>query len=74
MTVNGQPASYFRVNHAFRGIALPAAGTYAITYSYWPQYFTLSLWLCFAGALGLGLGALWLWRRPNQPATGLTAA
>ena len=74
VTVNGQPASYFRVNHAFRGIALPAAGTYAITYSYWPQYFTLSLWLCFAGALGLGLGALWLWRRPNQPATGLTSA
>jgi len=70
VTVNGQPASYFRVNHAFRGIALPLAGTYAITYAYWPQYFTLSLWLCFAGALGLGLGALWLWRRPNQPATG----
>ena len=74
VTVNGQPASYFRVNHAFRGIALPAAGTYAITYSYWPQYFTLSLWLSLVGALGLSLGALWLWRRPSQPATGLPSS
>ncbi|MFI5337180.1 MAG: hypothetical protein ACHQ5A_10380, partial [Opitutales bacterium] len=65
VTVNGRPADYFRVNHAFRGVALPVAGTYEITFAYWPQYFTASLWSCLAGALGLILGAVWLWRRPG---------
>ena len=47
--VNGEPADYFRVNHAFRGVRLPRAGTYTISFSYWPRHFTLSLWMCAAG-------------------------
>ncbi len=68
VTVNGRPADYFRVNHTFKGVALPAAGTYEISFRYWPQYFTAALWLGLAGAVGLSLGAIWLWRRPGFPA------
>lgn len=73
VTVNGRPAEYFRVNHAFRGVALPAAGTYQISYAYWPQYFTMALALGVTGAVGLVIGAIWLWRRPCFPA-GVTNA
>lgn len=59
VTVNGQPQPCFRVNHAFRGIRLPAAGTYRISYKYWPEHFTLSLWLSAAGLL---LAAAGWWR------------
>jgi len=65
VTVNGAPAAYFRVNHAFKGVALPAAGRYEIAFAYWPQYFTTALW---AGAAGFGLlvgGGAWLWRRES---------
>jgi hypothetical protein len=62
LTVNGKPADYFRVNHAFRGVALPAAGTYEITFRYWPKHFTLALWLGTTGFLLLLAGFVWLWR------------
>jgi hypothetical protein len=48
--VNGIRNEYFRVNHAFRGIAIPAAGTYVISFSYWPKHFTIALWLAGGGA------------------------
>ncbi len=62
VTVNGRPAGYFRVNHAFKGVVLPAAGTYRIEFRYWPQHFTLALWLGAAGAVLLLAGFIWLWR------------
>ncbi len=68
VTVNGRPTDYFRVNHAFKGVALPAAGTYEISFRYWPRHFTTALWLGLAGAVSLTLGAAWLWRRPGLPA------
>ncbi|MEY2494805.1 MAG: hypothetical protein QOJ45_1297 [Verrucomicrobiota bacterium] len=54
VSVNGAAADYFRVNHAFRGVALPAAGKYVISYSYWPKHFTVSLLMAAFGALLLG--------------------
>jgi len=56
VTVNGRPAAYFRVNHAFKGVSIPAAGTYRITFRYWPPHFTLALVLCGAGVLSLLAG------------------
>lgn len=67
VTVNGRRADYFRVNHAFKGVALPAAGTYEISFRYWPKHFTAALWTSLAGAILLGFGAVWLWRRPLAP-------
>jgi hypothetical protein len=49
-TLNGVPTEYFRVNHAFKGVVIPKAGTYRIEFSYWPHGFTGAL---IAGAIGL---------------------
>lgn len=64
VTVNGAPAPYFRVNHAFKGVALPAAGRYTIRFEYWPQHFTVALWAGLAGLVLLPLAGLWWCRRP----------
>lgn len=73
VTVNGKPAPYFRVNHAFKGVAIQAAGRHEITFAYWPQHFTLALWLGAAGLLFLLAGFFWLWRTAS-PTNGATAA
>jgi hypothetical protein len=51
--INGQPSGYFRVNGAFKGVVLSHAGSYRITYSYWPANFTFSLYLAAAGSAAL---------------------
>ncbi|MBI2814970.1 MAG: hypothetical protein HYX71_11870 [Opitutae bacterium] len=71
-TVNGRRADYFRVNHAFKGVMIPAAGTYRIEFRYWPQHFTLALGLGAAGFLLLLAGFGWLWR--GGPSTNSAAA
>lgn len=55
--INGNVAPYFRVNSAFRGIFVPAAGDYQLSFAYWPKHFTISLWL---SAFGLAILATWL--------------
>ena len=35
LRVNGREADYFRVNSAFRGVFLPQAGKYHLSFSYW---------------------------------------
>jgi uncharacterized membrane protein YfhO len=73
ITVDGKPAPYFRVNHAFKGVAIGSAGRHEITFAYWPQHFTLALWL---GAAGLGLlaaGFGWLWRSAPPTTAGAAA-
>ena len=55
-TVNGLPAEVVRVNHAFKGVWLPAGGDYDVTFSYWPRRFG---WALGASAFGLiGMVAL----------------
>jgi hypothetical protein len=55
--VNGKPARYFRVNSAFRGVFLPRAGEYTFSFSYWPRFLTISLWMWAIGIVSL---LLWL--------------
>jgi hypothetical protein len=64
VTVNGRTAGYFRVNHAFKGVAVEAAGTYRVSFSYWPPHFTLALVLCGGGVLLLIAGAIVVKRLP----------
>lgn len=64
VTINGAAAPYFRVNHAFKGVAVPAAGRYEVTFSYWPQHFTAALACGGFGLVLLLAGGAWLWRRP----------
>lgn len=65
-TVNGAPATLFRVNHAFKGLAVPQGGTYQITVRYRPHRFALSLGCSFLG-LAAAAGAGW-WVRRREPA------
>jgi hypothetical protein len=51
--VNGKPANYFRVNSAFKGLFVPEAGNYDVSFAYWPRYLTLSLWIAGAGLIVL---------------------
>jgi hypothetical protein len=55
--INGNIATHFRVNSAFRGIFVPAAGDYRLSFAYWPKHFTLSLWL---SAFGFAILTTWL--------------
>jgi hypothetical protein len=52
VTIDGVPAEYFRVNHAFKGVVLTSPGSHRITFSYWPRHFTVSLILCGVGISG----------------------
>ena len=65
VTLNGAPAEYFRVNHAFRGVRIPAGGRYVISYSYWPRHFTLSLVMALIGFLILAGWSVLTFRRPR---------
>jgi hypothetical protein len=56
LRVNGQAADYFRINSAFRGIFMPAAGEYQFSYAYWPRHFTISL---LVSAISLVSFLLW---------------
>jgi hypothetical protein len=65
VTLNGSAASYFRINHAFKGVLVPQAGTYTISFSYWPRRFNLALLMAGCGALILTMWALALFRRKS---------
>lgn len=66
VTLNGKPATYFRVNHAFKGIELPAAGTYLVKFEYWPAVITQSLILAAFGLVALTGGFVWLITRERN--------
>ncbi|HMD61107.1 MAG TPA: hypothetical protein VKG78_06730 [Opitutaceae bacterium] len=51
-TVNGRPVPYVRINHAFKGVYVDSAGTYRVSFAYWPRGFSTELVL---SAVGLGL-------------------
>ena len=68
VTVNGAPAPYFRVNHAFCGVPIPEAGHFIVRFEYWPRRLTLALWLSAAGFTLLAAGAAWLLASRPAPA------
>ncbi len=74
VTVDGRPAGYFRVNHAFKGVMIPAAGHHEIVFSYWPQHFTAALVLAVLGAMALVAGAGFLWRAEGRTAPAAASA
>jgi hypothetical protein len=60
VTLNGQPAPYFRVNHAFKGVVIPSSGDWDVRFEYRPARWRLSLMLAVAGgtlllAIAVGL-------------------
>jgi hypothetical protein len=70
-TLNGQRVPYFRVNHAFKAVAIPSAGDWAVKFEYRPRHWDLSLAIAGAGLLLLtGLGVLSRDRSPNRGSRG----
>ena len=64
VAVNGNKGAVIRLNHAFKGIVVPAAGDYRITFRYWPKNFPGLLALSGLGA-ALGFLSLGLALRPT---------
>ncbi len=67
VTLNGEPAEYLRVNHAFKGVLVEKPGTYTVRFSYWPRHFTLSLWASSLGVALLGLTMVYAGQSVAQP-------
>ena len=64
--VNNVTATAFRVNHAFKAVAIPSAGDWAVKFEYRPRHWDLSLAIAGAGLLLLaGLGVLSRDRSPT---------
>jgi hypothetical protein len=61
VTLDDRPVAYFRVNHAFKAVAIPSGGRHTITFAYVPEHFALALGLALAGVIGLIGGGAWLW-------------
>jgi len=74
LTVNGKPADYFRVNHAFKGIRVDRAGEYQISFTYWPARLTPALWICACGLGLIGVTLLVTLRGKHLPAWGAERA
>ncbi|MBI4626996.1 MAG: hypothetical protein HY736_27710, partial [Verrucomicrobia bacterium] len=49
--INGRKAPVLRLNHAFKGVVVEAAGNYRVTFRYWPRRLLRNLLLCAAGAV-----------------------
>jgi hypothetical protein len=55
VSINDKTSGYIRVNHAFKGVLVPAAGHYHVTFRYRPRRFSMAFWAALAGAVGLGV-------------------
>jgi hypothetical protein len=66
VSVDGRPAELLRVDHAFRGVRVPA-GSHQVVFVYQDR----AMWLGVALALttAVALAGVWLWRR-RRPAGG----
>jgi hypothetical protein len=60
--MNGMKVPILRINHAFQGVFVKAAGTYRIVFSYWPKQFSISLIVCMIGTLLLLISLSFAWK------------
>lgn len=67
VTLNGRSVDYLRVNHAFKGVVIPSAGSHRIEFTYRPRRFALSLNLAGLGLILLA-GSCYLVRRAERSA------
>lgn len=66
-TVNGRPVPVIRMNHAFRGVEIPAAGLHRIRFEYMPAHFSLYKAIGIIGlCAAIGLFSWGLWKGPRE--------
>jgi hypothetical protein len=61
-SVDGQPATLYRANYAFRGVWLPP-GEHTVVFSYRPRAFLIGGAISLAALVALLACGLWYWRR-----------
>jgi len=64
-TVNGKRVPYMRINHAFKGVYVDAAGTYEVRFEYRPRGFTTALALSGTALALIVLGLVAAARAPR---------
>jgi hypothetical protein len=52
-TRNGDTVDYFQINHVFKGVAIPSAGSWTIEFAYRPRLLVVSIVLALIGAVGI---------------------
>jgi len=52
-TLNGVRVPYFRANHAFKGVRIPAAGDWTVEFRYRPAFWGISWIIAALGAVGI---------------------
>ena len=67
--VNNTPVPYFRINSVFKGVFVDNAGSYFVSFTYWPRFFTATLYLS-----GLATGLLVIWLIATAKSNRATAA
>lgn len=69
--IDGKQAPVIRVNHAFQGLLIDAAGNHRIVFTYWPPGFNLTWKLSIAtlGTLGVALVGIILLNKRNRQAS-----
>ena len=72
VAVDGKPAELLRVDHAFRGVWLPA-GVHTVVFRYEDRLMQLGAGLALVTVVGLLMAWLWLRRRRSAAAGALTA-
>ena len=61
--LDGRPVPYFVANHAFKAIVIPAAGTYRVSFAYWPCHFSALLIVGLIGLIAWCGAMFFFWRR-----------
>jgi uncharacterized membrane protein YfhO len=69
--VDGRPAELLRVDHAFRGVRVPA-GSHRVVFTY--QDRALQAGLVLSSLTVVGLAGLWWWRRRRAPGFRIVAS
>lgn len=59
VTLNGADAAMLRVNHAFKGVVIPHAGSFRVCFAYCPAVVSRALWLAAFGA-SAAVAGFWL--------------
>lgn len=62
-TLDGVRVPYVRVNHAFKAVVIPDAGTHVIRFTYWPEWMTGALALSAVGIAVLVVVFAWKSRK-----------
>jgi len=66
--LNGRKVPVLRLNHAFKGVAIDAAGDHRLTFTYRPRFWARYVTLCALGAALLAFTLVLTLRRARVPA------